>query len=440
MRVATGTAKPWVILPEGPGKLRWDALVSFCTIYFSVEVPLRIAFSYAHIGWLVWCDLAVLLVFITDMVLRFRTALVVQGRLVTDLREIRQDYLRGWFWVDLLGTLPFHLIFIFIPFIENKGVLDWTDLLRLARLWQITMAFVNRNPQMFQVRRLGVFLFWVGLIVHLIATGWVIVGGSNDQGEDTFTKYWRALYWTITTVSTTGYGDITPKTNLQTTYAMGTMVLGATFYAAFIGNIASLLTRLDGARAAYQDKLERLTAFFRYKGLPVGLRKKILQYHAHIWTTGRGYDEESVLAELPNTLRQAVTLELNHKILQHMPLFKGAAPAVLEEIAAAMRPIVFTPSDFVMHAGEVGHSMFFISKGHVEVLGPDGTTRVAGLKEGDYFGEIALLENVPRSASIRALDFCTLYELEREPFALVLEQFPDFAADMRSRVASRKKA
>jgi CRP-like cAMP-binding protein len=83
--------------------------------------------------------------------------------------------------------------------------------------------------------------------------------------------------------------------------------------------------------------------------------------------------------------------------------------------------------------------MYFVSRGAVEVIGQDGTP-LAQLNAGDFFGEMALIYQTPRAASVRALDYCHLYRLEHQHFAAVLDNYPDIAEQIRSRAAERLPA
>jgi voltage-gated potassium channel len=83
--------------------------------------------------------------------------------------------------------------------------------------------------------------------------------------------------------------------------------------------------------------------------------------------------------------------------------------------------------------------MYFIGHGTVEVLSADGHSIYATLTDGDFFGEIALLFRQPRTASIRALDYCDLYALSKEAFDRVLDHYPDFARHIQT-IAKQRQA
>jgi voltage-gated potassium channel len=59
------------------------------------------------------------------------------------------------------------------------------------------------------------------------------------------------------------------------------------------------------------------------------------------------------------------------------------------------------------------------------------------LEDGDFFGEIALLHSAPRTATVKALDYCDLYTLTKESFDVVVERYPEFAQHMEAVISER---
>ena len=163
--------------------------------------------------------------------------------------------------------------------------------------------------------RLAFFAFWLGLIAHWLACGWLVLGGSLALGgqpaaADGFTQYLHALYWCVTTLTTIGYGDITPSTNVKIIYTMVVMVLGVTMYGYVIGNVANLLATRDLAKAHYTSNMERLSSFLNYRHVPINLQRRVYDYYAYLWENRLGYDETAVLSELPPNLRVEIALVL----------------------------------------------------------------------------------------------------------------------------------
>jgi voltage-gated potassium channel len=416
----------------------WDWLIVLVAVFRSVEVPAIVAlkfFQSAPVLVLI-VNLTTSLLLVFDILLRFQRPVATARGTVYGKAACLQ-YLQTYFLLDLVGSLPWSLI---SNHLLPQGI--WSEpisflcLLRLARVVVFSQDFVRTPSRFFIARRLTVFLLWIALVIHLLACGWIAVDGVT-HGLTAGHTYIRALYWSVTTVSTTGFGDITPKTEPQMIYTMLAMILGAGLYATVVANVASLISRSDSARAAFDSKIERLNTLMKYKNMPDSLQKQILGYHEYLWQTGLGHDHDDLLGDLSPGLRRSVGLFLNRHILEQIPMLRGAETAVLHRLISGLSSVVYTPGDTIIHHGEPGDTMYLINRGEVEVVDPKQGV-VATLGEGEYFGELALLDpDRPRLADVRAKTFCALSLIDRETFSLVLEQFPDFAAHVRKVAATR---
>mgnify|MGYP003336435340 CR=1 FL=1 len=416
----------------------WDWMIAAVAIFRSVEIPALVTLRFLdfHPRAEAWVNLSTSALLLGDIFLRFQRP-IQSSHGTLHGAAARRHYLRTFFVFDLIGSLPWGIICNRLLLQGSAWIsVAFLSLFRLARVAAFSRDFIRTPSRFFILRRLGIFLLWIGLVVHLVACGWVAVGGVTP-GLPPGRTYVRALYWSVTTLSTTGFGDITPKTEPQMVYTMFAMIMGAGLYATVIANIASLITRADTARAAFDEKMERLQTFMKYKKMPGTLQRRIFDYHQFLWESGLGHDHEMLLKELSPALRRSVGLFLNHHILEQVPLLKGASTAVLHRLISGLRTVVYTPGDVIIHHGETGTNMYLINRGEVEVL--DSQQRcVATLREGEYFGELALLDpDRPRQADVVAKTFCVLSMIDAETFSLVLRRFPEFAAHVRQVAATR---
>jgi len=131
-----------------------------------------------------------------------------------------------------------------------------------------------------------------------------------------------------------------------------------------------------------------------------------------------GYNEGSFLSELPVGLRKEVSLFLKRDMIQKIRLFKNIDDSFLREVSLQMKLLVFTPGDFIFKKGDVGKEMYFVIRGILEVNSEDGA--VNELKDGHFFGEIALVKNVNRTASVKEFAYSDLYVLEKDVFNRLL--------------------
>jgi MFS family permease len=134
-----------------------------------------------------------------------------------------------------------------------------------------------------------------------------------------------------------------------------------------------------------------------------------------LWPALRRIDAEARIAEEP--------LEL----LRRIEIFAQLPEPVLERLAAGATAVTVVPDQVVVARGEAGHRFYIIAAGRAAVELDEGATRELG--PGDFFGEIALLRDVPRTATVRALDPLQLYAVERDEFiAAVTGHAPTLAA------------
>ncbi|HEX9350029.1 MAG TPA: MFS transporter [Gaiellaceae bacterium] len=100
-------------------------------------------------------------------------------------------------------------------------------------------------------------------------------------------------------------------------------------------------------------------------------------------------------------------------VIEGVPMFAPLSIAAKEHLAATLTPVSVVAGDVVIRAGDVGDRFYIVRHGDLEVVAP-GVRATAG--DGDYFGEIALIRDVPRTATVTALADSQLYAMDRNDF------------------------
>ena len=424
--------KTRVLLPENRYKEFWDIYIIFITLFTGIEIPLRLAFSYPTGTSIFWAELLISTSFALDILINFHVAYKSGNRYITSKSKIASKYLRGWFSIDLIATIPF---FLFTGFVAVES----THTLRILRLFQlnriIKLLGVVRFTKNWQKQhalnpskyRLVFFIVFISMAAHWIACGWMLLGGVSNFSGTVFETYTRALYWAITTLTTVGYGDITPETVGQQYYTMMVMIAGVGSYGYVIGNVASFLANMDLVKAGYRKKMEEITAFLNYRSVPPELQQRVHEYYEHLWESRLGHDEESVLNDIPNPLKTDLALYMRQDLIKKVPFFAEASESLLRDLVMALRPRVYLPGTDIIRKGDMGTCMYIISTGTVEVVSENEIDVYATLSEGSFVGEMALVLEQPRTANVRTREYCDLYILEKEDFDNVLKNHPSFA-------------
>ncbi len=407
----------------------WATLTSAASLLLALAIPLRLVQFREVLPWETVAEWIITGLFSLDIVLRFvRPATAGE----TASSGMRISQYGGWkLAADILAALPVRLLFPGSPF-------ELLRLLKLFRTGEFFQQIQRRSVKHWGILRLGFFLVWFVIVIHWLTCGWLSMQGMG-AGQELVSSYILALYWCISTLSSVGYGDVIPTNTGERIYAIGVMMVGVGMYSYIIGNVATILTGIQPARTRYLENMDRLSAFMRYRRIPSGLQRKILDYFSYAWDRMLGYDESRVISELPPSLTSEVSLFLKRDIIEKVPFLKGASEELVRDIALEMRPVVFTPGDYVFRAGEPGGEMFFINHGRLEVLAKDGVTIFTTLTDGDFFGEIALVLDTPRTASIRALEYCDLYALNKDAFDTILRRYPDFKAHVNQMTKERQE-
>lgn len=125
------------------------------------------------------------------------------------------------------------------------------------------------------------------------------------------------------------------------------------------------------------------------------------------------------------------------EMVARLPLFDGLSDAERTRLGRLLKPRLALPDEVLVRRGDRGGSMYFIAAGTVEVQLPDGA-RVK-LHDGEFFGELALLNREPRSATVRSVGYCQLLELMETDFRRTLEANPRVRAHILS-VAEIRRA
>jgi len=396
----------------------WRVLIAVSATFAALLVPAHIVGGETLVPHYRWYDAFLTFIFFTDVVIRLRAPQNVVGT-------------RGWLLlgVDLVSAVP-------LAALTGIPAFALARLLKLLRVAQLLSSWRYHRLQYWNILRLVYFGYWLAICIHWLACGWLALRGASP-GTDLWTGYLHSLFWVLSTLTTLGFTDNMPRTNPEIVYAAVLMIFGVATYGYVIGNVANILANIDPARARYFEHMEKLSSFMNYRGIPAELQRRVRDYHAYVWEHRLGYDEATTLSGLPPSLLIEVSMFLKRDVIQHVPFFATASDELIQEIALCMHPVVYMPGDVIFRQGERGRDMYFISRGAVEVLGKDGQP-MAILRKGDVFGEMALVLNKPRTATVQATGYCDLYRLEKAMFDDILSRYPEFAAHVRALTRERR--
>lgn len=422
-----------LIREDGPFKVGWDILICLIALTTGLLLPIDLLQSsrFAHGITPLW--MAFSAIGLLDIGFTFHTTYEQEGVIVRNPKAIAQRYLQGWFGLDLCANAPFFLAGWFSAQITPFALLPLLRLQQLVRISQRWEALQLLSSPVVRIIRYGVAIvlianlaaclwLWVGL--HELGTdGWI---QRTGLGRDDFADlYLRSLYWTVTTLATVGYGDITPKTSLEVIVAILMMLTGISLYAFAIGNVVSLIHTLDDGRAEHNQRQSAIHAYLSRNGVDSETIQRVRRFNDYQWSRSRGFRPEEMFTELPDDLRSDLMVGILGDTVQHVPLFRSAPASLQKRLLLLLQPVSYPPGVAVLDKDEVGRELLFITRGVVRIETDENLPdSILNIERGDYVGDLSFFLQEHRTCRAIALTYVDAFRLPRGVFESLRQQEP----------------
>ncbi|XP_049536629.1 uncharacterized protein LOC125951695 isoform X3 [Anopheles darlingi] len=475
-RIRQKTAGHWVIHPCSSFRFYWDLCMLLLLVANLIILPVAISFFNDDLStrWIAFNCLSDT-IFLVDIVVNFRTGIMQQDnaeQVILDPKLIAKHYLKTWFFLDLISSIPLDYIFLIFNQMQKYSQ-DFSDsfqllhagralrILRLAKLLSLVrllrlsrlVRYVSQWEEVYFLNMASVFMrifnlicmmlligHWSGCLQFLVpmlqgfpSNSWVAI--NELQESYWLEQYSWALFKAMSHMLCIGYGRFPPQSLTDMWLTMLSMISGATCYALFLGHATNLIQSLDSSRRQYREKVKQVEEYMAYRKLPRDMRQRITEYFEHRYQ-GKFFDEECILGELSEKLREDVINYNCRSLVASVPFFANADSNFVSDVVTKLRYEVFQPGDIIIKEGTIGSKMYFIQEGIVDIVMANGEVATS-LSDGSYFGEICLLTNARRVASVRAETYCNLFSLSVDHFNAVLDQYPLMRKTMETVAAER---
>ncbi|XP_076613046.1 voltage-gated delayed rectifier potassium channel KCNH5-like [Chaetodon auriga] len=478
---------PHIILHYCTFKTTWDWIILILTFYTAIMVPYNVSFKTKqnNLAWLV-LDSVVDVIFLIDIVLNFHTTFVgPAGEVISDARLIRMNYLKTWFVIDLLSCLPYDIINAFENVDEGlSSLFSSLKVIRLLRLGRVARKLDHYLEYGAAVLVLLVCVF--GLVAHWLACIWYSIGdyevidettntiktdswlyqlalsigtpyrynasgtGQWEGGPNKDTLYISSLYFTMTSLTTIGFGNIAPATDGEKIFSVAMMMVGSLLYATIFGNVTTIFQQMYTNTNRYHEMLNNVRDFLKLYQVPKGLSERVMDFIVSTWAMSKGIDTDKVLSICPKDMRADICVHLNRQVFNDHPAFRLASDGCLRSLAVEFQTTHCAPGDLIFHIGESVDTLCFVVSGSLEVIQDDEVIAILG--KGDVFGDVFWKETTlaRACANVRALTYCDLHVIRRDALMRVLEFYTAFAntfsrnliltCNLRKRIIFRKIA
>uniref|UniRef100_A0A914H3V1 Potassium voltage-gated channel protein eag n=1 Tax=Globodera rostochiensis TaxID=31243 RepID=A0A914H3V1_GLORO len=453
-REETPKTSPHIILHYSTSKTVWDWSILALTFYTAFMVPFNIAFRPRDplplgIDYVVLLDSIVDVIFFADILLNFHTTFVGPvGEVVIDPQAIRKNYFKSWFLIDLLSCLPYDIFYMFKQDDERiASLFSALKVVRLLRLGRVARKLDNYLE--YGAATLLLLLCAYVLARHKfyyadqpLAEGWLIrlsydlkmpfnITSSTLNrlvgGPDRTQCYVSALYFTMSCMSTVGFGNIASTTMNEKIFGICMMMFSSISYAAIFGHMTTIIQQMTSSTQRYHQMISDVREFIKLQEVPNELAERVLDYITSTWAMNKGIDTAKVLSFCPKDMRADICVHMNRKVFNEHSCFKLASEGCQRAFATNLDTIHAAPGDLLYHTGESVDALWFLVQGSLEVIQDEEVVAILG--KGDVFGD-EFWRNTKTGQStciVRALTYSDLHFIKREHLLQVLNFYKAFS-------------
>ncbi|URD87661.1 Potassium channel [Musa troglodytarum] len=431
-----------IVSPYDPRYRLWEKFLIVLVLYSAWICPFEFAFRRYLPSTIFLVDNIINSFFAIDIVLTFFVAFVDHKSylLVDEPKRIAVRYLSTWFIFDACSTFPFQTISFFFNGHSKSLGFKLLSVLRLWRLHHVNSLFARLEKDIrfnyFWTRCTKLFsvtLFAVhcsGCFNYMIADRypdpertWIGAVIPNFMEHNLWVRYVTAIYWSITTLTTTGYGDLHAENTREMVFGICYMLfnLGLTSY--LIGNMTNLVVHGTSHTKNFRDTIQAASEFASRNKLPKHMEEQMLSHICLRFKT-EGLKQQETLDGLPKAIRSSIAEYLFFPIVQKVYLFQGFSFNLIFQLVTEMQAEYYPPKEDVILQNEAPAYLYIIVSGAVVSnfsLLPN--LQVHGrLTAGEIFGEIGVLCNMSQPFTIRTTELTQILRLNRTTLFNIIRQ------------------
>jgi hypothetical protein len=414
----------------------------------SILVPYILCFSPLNLNYIQYSIQFLEILFFFDVFLKFKSQSFINGLRTNDRGLIAMKYLKNDLFWDLLALFPFNFVvpkafieeeYLYISFNQQDLVkFLWVfKMIRLRYLKDLTYSIEDFLVgsfllEIFQALKffLKIFIWthWLACIIFVAysrgleheASLWKSFVGTVED------RYLRNIYLVLETMTSVGYGDMLPKTQVQLIVAIFSMFFACVLFGGIIGTFQNYIENFDSDNRYYDSIIRRLKTLLSKNDFPEFFKARVVKYIHFIQEINQKNDPKNldILEGLSIPLKEEIFIITRGNLLAKSLIFHFYSGAFLKFLGHKMKTEISAPGDMIFKENETSSKIYFICCGRVQIYHEQSKTVFRDLKHSKYFGEISFFLGKTRTASVMCLVFAEFLTLERSTLFKVLQSRP----------------
>ena len=356
-------------------------------------------------------------------------------------KEIIKYYYNKHILEDIAAISPVNLIFLIIPMPSPSLVFIVLRCLRLLTVFRIhsllSEIMIAKKTSFLELLVFEIATYLV-LYFHWIAC---ILNSSFSCGS--LSSYLDSLYFTFNIVSGTSQTNLYPCTNMLKLQVSVIMIISVTAIAIINGLLACIFSQPSTSIGALLKEISIPFSTLQGEEVSKLLKQRIEAYTKFSPVLTFNYGEtvyKKIYSHIPDSIVHTLLYEYSRHSLKKLPFLKcNDSEVLIKRIALSLKAKIYLPQDYLIYKDDIGDEMYFIEIGKVNIIAPDNSKVIKSLGKGDFFGEMALINNSRRMCSVVASTLCLIHALTKADFNEILQNFPEALAQIRHHSDARSR-
>ncbi|CAL8363568.1 unnamed protein product [Lota lota] len=380
-----------------------------------------------------------------DIFINLRTEVLTTDGNLSDMAGIFKNYRASWnLHYDFLAVFPLDLFSFIASSKSHWHLLGYSRLNRLIWLRKLYMYLEKWESDIknnLLKQRTAKCMFLLILFVHCCA-GFMYMSGCGknrcDQGswawnngleyyKSNFYHYTLSAYFAMVTMTSVGYGDISPGTTSDKFTAAAIGVMGSFVFNYIISQIYATMSSRSGPRVKFQNHLSAMKLVMESHNLSASLQKRVVNYMSLLWSKYHGQTYPggpSLVHDVPMELQHIILMNERGDLLSRIPYFEQTGQDFILDLAKKSVVYFFPRGEIIQYSETISRELFCIKRGTCQVLTDDLSEIVGVYGEKMYFGEAGFLFAKQALMTVRAKTFCEILVIDFDKMMTILDNYP----------------
>ncbi|CAD8126253.1 unnamed protein product [Paramecium sonneborni] len=383
-RLFRNIVRTWLLKPD-------DTIIIIWNIYLIVIVTINVFYVSLRISFPELVDFPLaskefffeqlpVYSFLLEIVLKFNTCIYNKGILITSRRKIVKYYCIEGFLIDLFLVVPF--------FIGQQFDFRYFDFVIILKVFQLSSLFSSLfNRLELSTKQTAIFdlfkmISFMILVAHFSACIWHIIGQwgewgnyegktwlkiANLQNESWLDRYVVSFYWSIVTMTTIGYGDITPVNLTERIFVIFMTMISSATFAYTVNNIGGIFQDFSKQSVQLKNNMNQLNRYLKSQNVSDDLQIKFRRYFEYLWSK----PSQKVIQfsdMIPKSLKDQMIVDVNTKILNQLSFFKNFSQPLLNKLCMQLEEKQIQSDEYLFRRNKQSSQLYVLVTGEIKLV------------------------------------------------------------------------